>query len=67
MKKILSVLLIILILCANALVLTYKYSFFSETIYKIENKKSYKNISNLNYKNTYDSSNDSNEKEIVNM
>lgn len=34
--------------------------------YKIENKKSYKNISNLNYKNTYDSSNDSNEKEIVN-
>ena len=34
--------------------------------YKIENKKSYKNISNLNYKNTYDYSNDSNEKEIVN-
>lgn len=45
---------------------SYAVPIYDHDDYKIENKKSYKNISNLNYKNTYDSSNDSNEKEIVN-
>ena len=37
MKKTISLILISLILCLNAFVLTYKYSFFSEVIYKIDN------------------------------
>lgn len=45
---------------------SYAVPIYDHDDYKIENKKSYKNISNLNYKNTYDSSNDSNEKEFVN-
>ena len=45
---------------------SYAVPIYDHDDYKIENKKSYKNISNLNYKNTYDSSNDLNEKEIVN-
>lgn len=42
---------------------SYAVPIYDHDDYKIENKKSYKNISNLNYKNTYDSSN---EKEFVN-
>lgn len=45
---------------------SYAVPIYDHDDYKIENKKFYKNISNLNYKNTYDSSNDSNEKEFVN-
>jgi len=42
MKKTVSLILISLILCINAFVLTYKYSFFSEVIYKTNNYSSKK-------------------------
>ena len=36
MKKAMALILISIILCINAFVLTYKYSFFSEIIYKVD-------------------------------